>query len=118
MLYCEGCGLLYDGEKCPWCRRRNGRAPEADDLCFLTERGQIESDMLGDILEQNGIPCLKKSVSGAGIAMYTGLMLESFKIFVKYSDYDRAGEIAEAFFTPLEQTDEGGETNEPDDDQE
>ncbi len=101
MLYCEQCGLLYDGEKCPSCKKRDGREPRNDDLCLLSERGQIEADMLEDVLRQNGIRCLKKSVGGAGLAMLTGLILESFKIFVNYEDFGAAREIADAFFAPI-----------------
>ena len=113
MLYCENCGALYEGEKCPLCRKRAGREPREDDLCLLTERGQIEADMLEDVLKQNGIPCLKKSVSGAGIAMYTGLMLESFRMYVNYPDYDQAREITEGFFAPVRQDGEEETEEEP-----
>ena len=109
MLYCERCGLLYDGEKCPQCKKAHGREPREDDLCLLAEKGQIEADMLADILEQNGVKSLLKGSQGAGLSMYTGLMLETFRIYVNYSDLDRAQELMEVFFTPLE-TDEAEES--------
>ena len=97
MLYCESCGCLYEeGGKCPLCRRDRGRAPQPEDACFLAEKGQIESDMLEDLLRQNGILCMKKSTSGAGMAMFTGLMLESFRLYVAYRDFEKAQEIAES----------------------
>jgi len=114
MLYCERCCLLYDGEKCPQCKKHNGREPKDDDLCFLTERGQIEADMLTDVLDQNGVRSLTKGARGAGLAMYTGLMLESFRIYVNFSDYEKAREITEAFFSPLEAEAEEAE-NAPED---
>lgn len=100
MLYCEACGCVYEeGEKCPLCRKDRGRAPRPEDACFLVEKGQIESDMLEDVLKQNGIQCLKKSTSGAGMAMFTGLLLESFRLYVAYRDLDQAREIAESLLS-------------------
>ena len=119
MLYCETCGFLYrEGEKCPLCRKDRGRAPRPEDPCFLAEKGQIESDMLEDVLRQNGVPCMKKSVAGAGIAMFTGLMLESFRLFVPYAELEKAAEIADSLLgAPVEEEDEEGEeAYEPDDD--
>ena len=124
MLYCETCGFLYEeGEKCPICRKNKGRPPQDGDPCFLTEKGQIESDMLEDVLRQNGVPCMKKSVSGAGIAMFTGLLLEKFRLFVPYAELEKARDIADELLggPPVDEDAEAGEgeeEDEPDDDQE
>ena len=99
MLYCEECGVLYEEGRCPVCRKAHGRAPKDDDPCFVAEKGQIDADILEDVLRQNGIPCLKKSVSGAAIAVYTGRYLESFRIFVNYAQWEQACEIERDFFS-------------------
>lgn len=128
MLYCETCQTLYpEGEKCPLCHKNRGRTPQPEDVCFLTEKGPIESAMLEDVLRQNGVPCLKKSVSGAGIAMYTGLMLESFRVYVHFAQLEKAraiadelldAPIAEGEWNDEDEAEEGEGEDEPDDDQE
>lgn len=105
MLYCEGCEALYEGERCPLCGHAQGRPPREDDPCFLTERGQIQSDMLVDILKQNGIPSLVKGCAGAGLTAYTGRMLEEYRIYVPYALFEQAREWMNAFFegAPVEE---------------
>ena len=120
MLYCESCCCLYaEGERCPVCHKDRGREPRPNDICFLTERGQIESDMLEDVLRQNGVRCMKMSASGAGMAMFTGLLLETFRLFVPYEDLEKAREIEESLLggEPVETVEDEGEwEDEPDDD--
>lgn len=122
MLYCEACCRLYqEGERCPVCHKDRGREPRPDDICFLTEKGQIESDMLEDVLKQNGVRCMKQSASGAGMAMFTGLLLESFRLFVSYQDLEKAREIEESLLggsltEEEDEEEEGAEEDEPDDD--
>ncbi len=98
MLYCESCSYLYEGEACPLCGSRKGREPRGEDPCFLVEKGQIESDMLVDILKQNGIPSLVKGRSGAGLAMYTGLLLENYRVYVPFALIEEARDLADAMF--------------------
>ena len=73
-----------------------------------------------DILRQNGIPCLKQSVSGAAIALYTGLYLERFRVLTAYDQWETAREIAEEFFSTegefVQEEEMEGEEDEPDDD--
>ena len=114
MLYCEQCEALYEGEKCPLCGNHHGREPRDGDPCFLREKGQIEIDMLADILKQNGIPSMVKSRSGAALAMYTGWMLEKFRLFVPYGLYEQAEELTHA----LENADLLGEETETDEQEE
>lgn len=98
MLYCEPCGYLYEGDRCPICGSRKGREPRGEDPCFLIEKGQMESDMLVDILKQNGIPSMIKGRAGAGLAMMTGLLLEEYKVFVPYALLEQAQEVTNALF--------------------
>ena len=123
MLYCPNCQILYDEGRCPACGRALGREPRSGDLCVLTEKPQIEADMLEDVLRQNGIKCLKQSVSGAAIALYTGLYLESFRLLVLYPQWEAARDIMDQFFSAdceilqeAEDESEEDEANGPDDD--
>lgn len=98
-LYCEHCSVPFEGERCPVCRRKSTRNTEPDDICFLTEKEQIWSGMLADVLEQNNIPFTRKSVMGAGMALRAGPMFESFRFYVFYKHLDKAGEIVEGLFS-------------------
>ena len=71
-LYCENCYILFEGKRCPVCGRKSSRGPEPSDPCFLTEKEQIWSDLLADVLKQNGIPFMRENVLGAGLALKTG----------------------------------------------
>ena len=122
MLYCEECGVLYEEDRCPVCRKAHGRPPKDDDPCFVAEKGQIDADILSDVLEQNGIPCMKKSTSGAAMAVLTGRYLETFRIFVNFAQWEQACEIERGFFSDPTgfETDEAeepqeGDAHEPDD---
>ena len=102
-MYCEKCHRVFEGEKCPDCRKKAKREVEPDDVCLLTEKPQIWADMLSDVLEQNGIPFYTKGVFGAGLAIKIGPMNERFKVFVMYRDLERAGDIVDELFnTPVE----------------
>lgn len=93
MKYCEKCLRLFEGEICPECGKRTGREPRAEDSCLLLSVGQIWADMACDILGQNEIPYLKQGRLGAGMAVLTGLPLETYCIYVPYREYEKAREL-------------------------
>ena len=97
-MYCEKCKRLFEGERCPHCRRSRVRPVRAEDPCYLTERSAPWSDMLADVLRQNGIPFLTEGRMGAGLAVRVGSMLESSRFFVRRDDLERTGEIVDALF--------------------
>lgn len=102
-MYCERCQRLVDGEKCPSCGKKCKRDVQADDLCLVRSMGQIWADMFCDVLQQNEIPYYKQSDIGAGMAMLTGLQMETFSIFVPYNRYEEAKETADALFSQAEE---------------
>ena len=106
MMYCENCHRLVEGEKCPSCGKKCRRDVQADDLILVRSIGQIWADMLCDVLQQNEIPYYKQSDIGAGMAMLTGLQMESFSVFVPYSRYEEAKETADALFSEIENGEE------------
>ena len=71
-MYCEKCNRITEGDRCPVCRSRKMREPEAKDPCYLTEQDYVSSGILEDMLKQNNIPYLKKGVMGAGMAIRVG----------------------------------------------
>ena len=106
-MYCEYCKRLVEGDRCSFCGKKCKRDVQADDLCPVRSIGQIWADMLCDVLQQNEIPYYKQSDIGAGMAMLTGLHMESFSIFVPYSRYEEAKETADALFSQVEEGEEG-----------
>ncbi len=102
-MYCESCRRLVEGDRCPLCGKKCKRDVEADDLILVRSTSQIRADMFCDVLQQNEIPYYKQSDIGAGMAMLTGLQMESFSIFVPYSRYEEAKEISDALFSQAEE---------------
>ena len=97
--YCEHCSLTFEGEGCPRCGRKSAREAAPDDICFLTEKEQIWSGMLADVLKQHGIPFVQKNVLGTGMTLRTGPMFESVRFYVFYQHLAEATEIVEALFS-------------------
>ena len=83
-LYCEVCCRTFDGDKCPDCgKRRRIREVRPDDLCFLTEKEYIWAEMLADVLTQQNIRFMQKSVMGAGLALKVGPILDRIRCAAK-----------------------------------
>ena len=98
-LYCKDCRLVYETARCPGCGNRRGEPPRADDECFLTERERIWSDMLEDVLNQNGIRYICKSRYGAWMTVRLGTGFERVDFYVHYEDLKRAAKIVEDLFS-------------------
>ena len=111
-LYCENCYILFEGKRCPVCGRKSSRGPEPSDPCFLTEKEQIWSDMLADVLKQNGIPFMQENVLGAGLALKTGPLRERVRFYVLYSQLPEAADIVDGLFSAPVETDEEEEDEE------
>ena len=105
-MYCEKCNRIIEGERCPVCKSRKIREPEAKDPCYLTEQDYISSGILEDVLKQNGIPYLKKDVMGAGVAIKVGPMLERSRFYVPFEQLSGARDVLESLFPSTETSDE------------
>ena len=57
-MYCEKCKHLFEGDRCPNCRKSHVRPVQPEDPCFLVEKGAPWNGMLEDVLRQNDIPFL------------------------------------------------------------
>ena len=99
-LYCEECNLVFTGERCPCCGGKRVRPPKGEDLCFLVEKEMIWSDLLSEVLRDNGIPFLKKGRMGAGLAMQAGFLGEHFRFYVNYENLAEAAALVDALFVP------------------
>ena len=104
-MYCPDCNHLTEEARCPVCRNRELREPEAGDPCFLAELEFIQSGIIEDMLKQNGIPYLKKDVMGAGLAIKVGPMLERSRFYVSFEQLERAMSIVEELFAESGETD-------------
>lgn len=98
-MYCPNCNVLFQDTRCPLCDSKNIREPMANDYCYLTEKDQIWSGALSDILAQNNIPFVTKNVLGAGLAAKMGPALERIRFYVPYSHYENAQTLEHEFFS-------------------
>ena len=98
-MYCEKCNRVFEGDRCPACKKSRVREPEPKDPCFLTEQDYLSSGILEDLLKQNGIPALKKDVMGAGMAIRVGPMLEYSRFYVPFEHLEAAKAIVDDLFS-------------------
>ena len=97
-MYCEKCKHLFEGERCPNCKKGLVREVRNDDPCFLAEKGQPWGGMLADVLRQNNIPFLTDGRMGAGLATQVGSLLESRRFYVRFDDLNRANALVDELF--------------------
>ena len=65
---------------------------------LLIEKEEMWAKMLMEVLQDNGIPCVKQSVYGAGFVLKTGT-LERFKVFVPKEYMEQASEFVQELFS-------------------
>ena len=94
-MYCTRCQTVYEDDRCPVCVSRKSRPVLPEDICFLAEENSLQAGILEDLLRQEGIPALKKSTIGAGMAMKSGAIFERFRFYVRYEHLSRAKELLE-----------------------
>jgi len=99
MMYCEKCRIVFSASACPICGNEKIRKPEAQDVCFLTEKDHIWSGMLEDVLKQHNIPVLTQSNIGAGMAIKTGPLFERIRFYVPFSWLEAARAIVDELFS-------------------
>ena len=74
-----------------------GDVPQGE-MCFLTEQAMVWAGVLADVLAQKRIPFVKESSIGAGLAIRTGALMETFRFFVPQSRLEEAKELVEGMF--------------------
>ena len=113
MLYCEKCKAVCPDAVCPVCgKNKKLREVRDDDPCLLDEKDMIWSEVLEEVLEKEGIPVMKRGRLGAGLAFTIGPIFEKMRIYVPYSELERAKELARGIFEAAE--DDAGEAEEGD----
>lgn len=65
---------------------------------FLTEKDPVWAGMLADVLKQHGIPFVKESSLGAGMAIRTGSLLETIRFFVPVACLAAAQDLVDELF--------------------
>ena len=65
---------------------------------FLIEKEEMWAKMLMEVLRDNGIPCVKQVVHGAGLVIKTG-MLERLKVYVPKEYMEQASALVEELFS-------------------
>ena len=99
MLYCEKCMKIVEGQKCGGCKSQKLREPKTGDPVFLMEKDAVIAASVEDILSQNGIPCLKRGLLGAGITAHIGYNMETFRFYIPFGAYEEAKELLANFLT-------------------
>ena len=92
-MYCTRCRTAYEDNCCPICGSRKGRPVLPEDICFLAETESLQAGILEDLLKQEGLPVLKKSTVGAGMAMKAGAIFERFRFYVRYEHLKKAKDL-------------------------
>lgn len=96
-MYCEKCRTINDGTRCRKCGNKKLRRPAATDICFLTEKGQIDSNILSDELKNEGIAFTSQARQGAGLTMTLGSSaLETYRFYVPYKNLRKALDIVQS----------------------
>jgi hypothetical protein len=74
--------------------------PEDEPLEVVSVSGPAEAQMIEEMLRNNGIDC---TLQGAGSSnpLPSQSDLDEVRVLVRPSDVGRAGELVEAFFTPV-----------------
>ena len=99
MLYCEKCKTAFDAQTCPVCgKRKNVREVRDDDLCVLTEKNMIWSEIMEDTLKAHDIPYLTKGRMGAALAFTVGPIHEDLIYYVPYARLSEAKDLVDGIF--------------------
>ena len=96
MHYCENCHLLFDDYICPSCRTAYVRLPEPEDYCLLDTVGSPWSEMLEDLLRDNGIPCVVSPAKQNVLSFYFGQSRAVSSLFVPYGRLEEARRLQAA----------------------
>ncbi|MBR0507183.1 MAG: hypothetical protein IJJ86_01080, partial [Clostridia bacterium] len=96
MLYCENCMMLVEDERCPRCRSRKLRAPEAGDFCLVAEVPYMQAEMLKELYADNDVPCTSRSALGAAITVELGVNVGRVRLYVPYARFDEAKALYDA----------------------
>lgn len=75
-----------------------GESAETEGMCFLTEKDPMWAGMLADVLKQHGIPFVKESSLGAGLAIKAGHLRETIRFFVPAASLAPAKELVDELF--------------------
>ena len=92
MNFCERCNIACDGDRCPKCGRKKLRAVRDDDFCFVGRVDRVFGDNLKSNLEKENIECALMPY-GNGFCSKFALPLESYLVYVRYKNLDRARQI-------------------------
>ncbi len=92
--YCEQCFELVESAQCPDCEAST-RAVLDMDMVLLTTTNFSNVDMVAGMLKSFDIQVVVQSQYGHGFVMKAGPILESYRIFVPYAQYEKARELVD-----------------------
>ena len=100
--YCKRCKIPCEGDLCPSCGAERLRAILPEDPCYLAERQMLWAGVLEDVLNQKGVPHMKRPTRGAGLTKTLGGYGERYEFFVPYECLSAAQEVVEELFSQTE----------------
>ena len=87
-----------DETKCPECRHKKLRKPKDNDPAYLLSKEMLWSGGIEDVLRENGIPCLKKSMQGSAFNVIFGQFGDVIKFYVPFAALEKSKELLADFF--------------------
>lgn len=99
MFYCEKCKLLCTDSECTNCGNKKLCEPKENDPVHLITKDAIWSGGIEELLKENGIPCLKQGIQGAGITAKLGYLTETYRFFVPFGAYEKSKELLEDIYS-------------------
>lgn len=115
MLYCESCMRIVSEDECPDCKNKKLREAKNNDPVYVITEDAILAASIEDILNENGIPFLKKGLIGAGITSRIGFAREIYEFYVPYNALEKTKELLYNFFDEEEREKIREEGNDPGD---
>ena len=99
MYYCPDCRLANETGCCRACGRRGLREARSGDFCYLTTQTAPWTQMLQEVLENNGVVSTQRLVPGAWAAAYFGSSPQNrTEFFVPYEKLAGAQLLVEELF--------------------
>ena len=99
MLYCELCMILVEAyeNKCPECRHKKLRPPKDNDPVYLLSKEVLWSGGIEEVLKENGIPCMKKSLRGSAFSIIFGQFGDLIRFYVPFAALEKSKELLAGF---------------------
>ena len=98
MFFCEKCNFATSENSCPLCGKKKLRDVKDEDFCFYSKMSVYDFEMFGFTLKENGIEAVGVPYYPYGVSRANAGRAGARKVYVRYGDWEKAGEIFETIF--------------------